>query len=91
MKKVEIETGCIVDGVLGIYTIQSVLQFAQALGWRGEVPTSEELSDRLDYFLDVEDDALTWLNGAIAKDDHAFGWHDGSFYYWSIDDWQSLV
>lgn len=87
----KLEVGCVFDGVLGVSTtIQRICQFALDLGWDGRVPTDEDQSDSEEVF-GLEDEATEWLNEHIAEEGFTFDWHDGSYFYWSNDEWNQLV
>lgn len=85
--KNNLETGCIFDGVHGIHNFERVCSFAKWFGWDGVIPPTEDI----EVMMDAEDEATEWLNLRIAEEGFLFGWHEGSYYYWSYEDWQSLV
>lgn len=87
----KIEVGCVFDGVLGVYTTQRVCRFASDLGWDGHVPTDDEIQSDGESALELEDSATEWLNEHIAEEGFTFGWHEGSYFYWSHDEWNQLV
>lgn len=85
------ETGCVFDGVLGVYTTQRVCLYAAMLGWEGHIPTDEEVQSDGELVLELEDSATEWLNEHIADEGHTYGWHEGSYFYLSHDEWNQLV
>lgn len=98
MTKYDGETGCLVDGHHGNYAAIHVLNIAGAYGFVLSDEQAAEVDAYLDgqesYFLDqggLLDQVEAWLNENIAEDGYAFGWHDGEFFYFSNEDWGSLI
>lgn len=97
------ETGCHVDGHWGQYGAARVIMIAHDLGWddaeahaiaathlRSMGPsTSRSLTDtEADILPDCADDAEAWLNEHAAAPGHAWGWHDGEFFYMPDTFWE---
>lgn len=94
------DVGCLVDGHWGQYGVAKMIQIAADYGyadaWAQELAaqklatmgpsTAEPLSDDDEEKLsDAADAAESWLNDYVAADDYCFGWHDGEFFYQSVD------
>jgi hypothetical protein len=43
--------------------------------------------DPWEHIIDAADSAEAWLNDNIAAEGHAFGWHDGEFFYMPNEWW----
>lgn len=82
------ETGCVIDGVHGIYAGQLLCNYAQAHGWVSLFGWDESQDSELRQF--TEDSAMDFLNENLAKDGYLFGWFDGNVMYWSVADWEDM-
>lgn len=92
-----VETGCYVDGHWGQYGPSRVLSIADDLlgtnyclaalaeGAETGIMTDELSAD--DAVLDLADEAEAALNNAT-DDGHAWGWYDGEFFLWTVEDWE---
>ena len=80
------ETGCVIDGIHGIYAGQLLCQYAKAHGW---VPMWEWDADSVDSD-ELEDSARDFLNDHVARNGYYFGWFDGNVMYWSDTDWEAM-
>lgn len=80
------ETGCVIDGIHGIYAGQLLCQYAEAHGW---VSLWEWDADSVDSD-ELEDSAMDFLNDHVARNGYYFGWFDGNVMYWSDTDWEAM-
>jgi len=82
------ETGCVIDGIHGVYAGELLCQYARAHGW--SVP------DKFVWDVDshdrdwLEDSAMDFLNDTVARRGYMFGWFDGNVMYWSDTDWEAM-
>lgn len=89
--------GCIVGGSYGQYASLEVINLAIASGWVDEdaqrlVEAEDEMLEMLrEYENEIADDAEAWMNENVAPEGYSFGWHDGEFFLWSIEDWEENV
>jgi hypothetical protein len=97
------DTGCWVDSHWGQYGIARMVEIAADHGYAdAEIigfarahllecahPGTEHLSDEdAETLQDAADEIEAWLNDHVAEAEHAFGWHDGEFYYWPMETWR---
>ena len=82
------ETGCVIDGVHGVYAGQLLCQYAQAHGWVSLFGWDESQDSELRQF--TEDSAMDFLNDNVAMRGYMFGWFDGNVMYWSDTDWEAM-
>lgn len=89
-----------IDGHWGQYGIARMIQLAGQLGY-SDATVLDLASRKLATMMpsnapelsDGDEDALywaemtvtDWLNENVAQSDHLFGWHDGEFFYQSVD------
>jgi len=93
---IDCDEGCYGDGSLGFnHTAKDVFKLAMSEGWR----ETEDL-DILNRFIDgdmlddeefytltcIEDDAIDYLNDNCSDEDHYWGYENGDFGYWRIND-----
>lgn len=79
-------TGCVVDGdIHGVYASALVVTIAKDLGWR--CPDFDLHDWERQWSVD---EAEAWLNEHHAEGGHAYGWHDGSFWYLSEAEWEKV-
>jgi hypothetical protein len=82
------ETGCLVDGnIHGIYTYQRVCQIALDVGWRGIMPTDDDI----EIAAELADEAIDYLNSNYAEEGYRYDWHDGSVMYWADTEWETVT
>jgi hypothetical protein len=95
------EPGCYVDSHYGQYAVARAIQVAGEFGWKdGEAaelaarhlacmgPSNAEPLDvdEFERLTDACDDAEEWLNDNVSVSGHAWGWHDGDFGLWALED-----
>lgn len=82
------ETGCVIDGIHGIYAGQLLCQYAEAHGWVSLFGWDSDWdADKRQW---VEDSAMDFLNDHVARNGYYFGWFDGNVMYWSDTDWEAM-
>lgn len=86
----QLETGCYVDGIHGIYVYRRVTDLAAEFGYKGTLLTDDDCMDATEDsdLLEVVDEAIDWLNTNVTVEGYSFGFYDGDFMYWSDADWQ---
>ena len=90
--KTQPETGCWIDGHWGHYGITRLIEIAGEYGFprsqHDKVAIAAYVNDgeMEDEVIAIADDAEWWLNDQVAPDGWAFGWHDGEFFLWPIED-----
>jgi len=82
------QTGCVIDGIHGVYTGQLLCNYAQAHGWVSLFGWDESQDLELRQF--TEDSAMNFLNEYVARPGYSFGWFDGNVMYWSDADWEDM-
>lgn len=98
----ESDAGCWVDGHWGQYGIARVVEIAADAGYDDEVvsiahrhlasmgPSDAPIidDDEWEILLDSDDDVTAWLNAHVAPTGYAFGWFDGEYFLWAIEEWE---
>ena len=83
-----VETGCVIDGIHGVYVGELLCRYASVHGW--------DVGDKWKWDVDsldrdwLEDSALDFLNSFVAKRGYLFGWFEGNVMYWSDTDWEAM-
>jgi len=95
------EPGCYVDGHWGQYATARMVQIAADFGFRDEQAsdlasrhlaamgpsTAPGLSeDEFERLVDAADDAENWLNDNAPVEGFAWGWNDGEFGLYELED-----
>jgi hypothetical protein len=80
------QTGCVIDGIHGVYTGELLCRYAEAHGWVPKFVWDKHSHDS-DW---LEDSAMDFLNDWVAMPGYSFGWFDGNVMYWSDADWEDM-
>ena len=86
------ELGCYGDGSFGPYhTMRKVFEIALSEGWPVEITPFDLMDISRDDNLvetinELENNAIDYLNEHCADEDHYWGYDQGDFGYWEIDE-----
>ena len=79
------EEGCYGDGSFGAdHVAQKVFDIATGEGWDSRFEL-EGLCD-MEILVDLENEAIEYLNDHCSDDDHYWGYENGDFGYWRIEE-----
>lgn len=95
------ESGCYVDSHYGQYAVARAIQVAEGFGWddaEARDLASRHLAcmgpsnaepldvDEFERLMSAADDAEAWLNDHIVLAGHAWGWNDGDFGLYPLEE-----
>jgi hypothetical protein len=85
--------GCYGDGSFGSdHTMTKVFEIATIEGWRPDIGLddiimlAEDSDNTFEYIQCLEDEAIDYLNEHCSDDTHYWGYENGDFGYWEIDE-----
>lgn len=79
------EEGCYGDGSFGPdHVAQKVFDIATSEGWDSRFEL-EGLTD-IEILVDLENEAIEYLNDHCSDEDHYWGYENGGFGYWRIEE-----
>lgn len=97
----EPEPGCYVDSHWGQYAIARAIEVAVSFGWEDEEAQSLAdrhlqafgpeggpplVGDEFERLVDAADDAESWLNENHLRDGYSWGWYDGDFGLYELEE-----
>lgn len=78
------DIGCYVDGCNGIYVGNKIQHIALSHGWKGE-PALDVYRDYENYD-EATEEAIDFMNKSFGVDGAFWGWNDGDFGLYLIDE-----
>lgn len=90
------DAGCWIDGHWGHYGSARLIEIAHNFGYGRDGAMCQEYlygdvsSLKCEFIVEASEDAEVWMNENVAPDGFSFGWHDGEWFLWSDESWESV-